>query len=106
MARQLNRWMGGQVIEHDRSDSKKWMSKPEIECKTSDQKIVNCKALDNKVVILIDSEGKHQIKQRQTPTFSKQPLDTVLQSTAILTDSSGRITLDVPCVGQEEIFHV
>ena len=86
------------------------MSKAEMKCKTSDQKTANLKATDSKVVILIDSEGKHQIKQRQKPTISIQPLErsryAVHPSTAILPDGFGRMTLHVPCVGQEEIFYL
>ena len=98
-------WMGGKV-----NDTIKWMSQPYVNCKRLDEKMVNDKVTGNKVVILIDREGKHQIKQSQTVISTKQPLNgsrySVPQSKAIVRDSDGRVTLHVPCVGHEEIFNV
>jgi hypothetical protein len=97
-------WMGGQV-----SDTNKWMSQPYVNCKISDEKMVNDRATDNKVVIIIDIEDKHQIKQSQRAKYRKQPMDSkvdVLQSKTSLPDTFQRMTIHVPCVDQEEIFNV
>ena len=92
----------GAEHEHDRSDPKTCILQSEINCKRSDHKAPN-----KGVMIFIDREGKHQLKQSQTVISTKQPLNGSRYSAkAIVRDSDGRVTLHVPCVGHEEIFNV
>jgi len=126
---QVKTWLGGQGRELKTIDLKVASEPNKIitEVKTSPQKVdinvtkqtilkekENEKPKNNKVVIRIGSKSGHdQLNKPQKPVLTKLPLAKKSDSfrhykpgSVILPDSKGKVTLHIPFVYKEEVFHV